>query len=68
MYIRGNEIVLEEKEHKYLGDSHALSAEEARKQVCQARFIAFALVFSSQILLRMFSKEVEFWSAGRSYV
>ena len=33
MYIRGNEIVLEEKEHKYLGDSHALSAEEARKQV-----------------------------------
>ena len=33
MYIRGNEIVLEEREHKYLGDSHALSAEEARKQV-----------------------------------
>jgi hypothetical protein len=28
-----NEVVLQERDHAYLGDSHALSAEEARKQV-----------------------------------
>jgi hypothetical protein len=32
-----NPVALESRSHKYLGDSHALSSEEARKQVHELR-------------------------------
>ena len=44
-----NQVALKERDHAYLGDAHALSAEEARKQVrplaCELRKMCDCLTF-----------------------